>query len=157
MTELFSQRAGIRLQHIPYRGGAPAILAMVSGETEFAVISTLASLPHIQSGALRAIAAGSLVRDPQMPDLPTVAESGFPGFEAIQWVGLLTTAGTPPAIVARLNAEVNRAIRDPEVIARLAAQGAAPAGGTPAEFQAVIGNEIRSWTEIARSANIKAE
>jgi len=157
VTELFSQRAGIKLQHIPYRGGAPAILAMISGDTEFAVISPLASLPHIQSGALRAIAAGGMARDPQMPDLPTVAESGFPGFEAIQWVGLLTTAGTPPEIVTRLNGEVNRAIRDTDVIAKLAAQGAVPAGGTPAEFQAVIANEIRNWTEIARSANIKAE
>jgi tripartite-type tricarboxylate transporter receptor subunit TctC len=157
VTELFSQRAGIVLQHIPYRGGAPAILAMVSGETEFAVISPLASLPHIQSGSLRAIAAGGLARDPQMPDLPTVAESGFPGFEAIQWVGLLTTAGTPPDIVARLNAEVNRAIRDPDVIARLAAQGATPAGGTPGEFQAIITTDIRNWTAVARNANITAE
>src|SRR5712675_147598 len=150
VTELFSQRAGIKLQHIPYRGGAPAILAMISGDTEFAVISPLASLPHIQSGALRAIAAGGLARDPQLPDLPTVAESGFPAFEAIQWVGLLTTAGTPPEIVARLNTQVNRAIRDTDVIAKLAAQGAVPAGGTPGEFQAVIANEIRNWTEIAR-------
>ena len=106
---------------------------------------------------MRAIAAGGMARDPQMPDLPTVAESGFPGFEAIQWVGLLTRAGTPPEIVARLNGEVNRAIRDTDVIAKLAAQGAVPAGGTPAEFQAVIAKEIRNWTEIARSASIKAE
>jgi tripartite-type tricarboxylate transporter receptor subunit TctC len=157
VTELFSQRAGIKLQHIPYRGGAPAILATVQGDTEFTVISPLASLPHVQSGALRAIAVGSLTRDPQLPDLPTVAESGFPGFEAIQWVGLLTTAGTPKEIVARLNAEVNRAIRDADMIAKLAAQGMSPAGGTPEDFHKVIVTEIRNWTETARAANIKAE
>jgi tripartite-type tricarboxylate transporter receptor subunit TctC len=157
VTELFSQKAGIRMQHVPYRGGAPAILATVQGDTQFVVISPLASLPQIQSGALRAIAAGSLARDPQFPDLPTVAQSGYPDVEAIQWVGLLTTAGTPTAIVDRLNAEVNRAIRDPELIAKLAAQGVSPAGGTPAEFERVIATEIRNWTGIARAANIKAE
>jgi len=157
VTELFDQKAGIRMQHVPYRGGAPAILSVVQGDTQFAVISPLASLPHIQSGALRAIAAGSLTRDPQLPDLPTVAQSGYPDFEAIQWVGLLTTAGTPREIVERLNAEVNRAIRDPDMVAKLAAQGISPAGGTPAEFQSVIAREIRNWTEVARSANIKAE
>ena len=157
VTELFDQKAGITMQHVPYRGGAPAILSVVQGETQFAVISPLASLPHIQSGVLRAIAAGSLTRDPQFPDLPTVAEAGYPDVEAIQWVGLLTTAGTPKDIVEGLNAEVNRALRDPDMIAKLALQGVSPAGGTPAEFRKVIANEIGRWTDIARSANIKAE
>jgi|RhiMethySRZTD1v2_1073278.scaffolds.fasta_scaffold41266_2 tripartite-type tricarboxylate transporter receptor subunit TctC len=157
VTELFDQKAGVTIQHVPYRGGAPAIMSVVQGETQFAVISPLASLPHIQSGALRAIAAGSLTRDSQFPELPTVAEAGYPDVEAIQWVGLLTTAGTPKDIVDRLNAEVNRALRDPEMIAKLALQGVSPAGGTPAEFQKVIAGEIRRWTEVARSANIKAE
>jgi tripartite-type tricarboxylate transporter receptor subunit TctC len=157
ITELFDQRAGIRLQHIPYRGGAPAVMATVAGETQFAVISPLASLPHIQAGTLRAIAAGGLTRDAQFPDLPTVAEQGFAGFEAIQWVGLLTTAGTPRAVVERLNAEVNRAIRDPDLIAKLAVLGISPAGGSPEEFQKVIATEIRNWTGIAQAANIKAE
>jgi tripartite-type tricarboxylate transporter receptor subunit TctC len=156
VTELFDQRAGIKLQHVPYRGGAPAILSVVAGETQFAVISPLASLPHIQSGALRAIAAGSRTRDTQFPDLPTVAEM-LPDFEAIQWVGLLTTAGTPKEIVDRLNAEVNRAIRDPDLIAKLAAQGVSPAGGTPEEFQTLIATEIHNWTDVARAASIKAE
>jgi tripartite-type tricarboxylate transporter receptor subunit TctC len=157
VTELFGQRAGIKMQHIPYRGGAPAITATMAGETEFVVISPLASLPHIQAGTLRPIAAGSLKRDPQFPELPTLAESGFPGFEVIQWVGLLTTAGTPTAIVDRLNAEVNRALRDPDLIAKLAVQGVSPAGGTPAEFQMLIETEIRNWTATARAANIKVE
>jgi len=157
VIELFSRKAGIRLQHIPYRGGAPAMTAMVAGETQFTAISTLLSLPQLQAGALRAIATGSLAREPQLPDLPTVAEQGYPGFEAIQWIGLLTTAGTPPAIVERINAEVNRALRDPDLIAKFAQQGIAPAGGTPAEFVHTIATDLRNWTETARAANIKAE
>ena len=157
VVELFSQRAGIKLQHIPYRGGAPAMTAMVAGDTQFTAISTLLSLPQIQSAALRAIASGSLTRDPQLPDLPTVAEQGFPGFEAIQWIGLLTTAGTPSEIIERLNAEVNRALRDPDLIAKFAQQGISPAGGTPADFQSTIAADLKNWTETARAANIKAE
>ena len=157
VVELFSQKAGIKLQHIPYRGGAPAMTAMVAGETQFTAISTLLSLPQIQSAALRAIASGSLTRDPQLPDLPTVAEQGFPGFEAIQWIGLLTTAGTPSEIIDRLNAEVNRALRDPELIAKFAQQGISPAGGSPADFQRTIAADLKNWTDTARAANIKAE
>jgi tripartite-type tricarboxylate transporter receptor subunit TctC len=157
VVELFSQKAGIKLQHIPYRGGAPAMTAMVAGETQFTAISTLLSLPQIQGAALRAIASGSLTRDPQLPDLPTVAEQGFPGFEAIQWIGLLTTAGTPSEIIDRLNAEVNRALRDPDLIAKFAQQGISPAGGSAADFQRTIAADLKNWTEIARAANIKAE
>jgi len=157
VVELFSQRAGIKLQHIPYRGGAPAMTAMVAGDTQFTAISTLLSLPQIQSAALRAIASGSLTRDPQLPDLPTVAEQGFPGFEAIQWIGLLTTAGTPTEIIERLNAEVNRALLDPDLIAKFAQQGISPAGGTPADFQRTIAADLKNWTETARAANIRAE
>ncbi len=157
VIELFSRKAGIKLQHIPYRGGAPAMTAMVAGETQLTAISTLLSLPQLQAGALRAIATGSLTREPQLPDLPTVAEQGYPGFEAIQWIGLLTTAGTPPAIVERINAEVNRALRDPDLIAKFAQQGIAPAGGTAAEFARTIATDLRNWTETARAANIKAE
>ena len=157
IVELFSQKAGIKLQHIPYRGGSPAMTAMVAGDTQFTAISTLLSLPQIQAGALRAIATGGLEREPQLPDVPTVVEQGYPGFEAIQWIGLLTTAGTPGEIIARLNTELNRALRDPDLIARFAQQGIAPAGGSPAEFQATIANDLKNFTAIARAANIKAE
>jgi tripartite-type tricarboxylate transporter receptor subunit TctC len=157
VVELFSSKAGIKLQHIPYRGGAPAMTAMVAGDTHFTAISTLLSLPQIQAGALRAIANGNLTREPQLPDLPTVAEQGFPGFEAIQWIGLLTTAGTPKDIVDRINAEVSRALREPDLIAKFAQQGIVPAGGTAADFQRTIAADIRNWTETARAANIKAE
>jgi tripartite-type tricarboxylate transporter receptor subunit TctC len=157
LVELFSQKAGIKLQHIPYRGGAPAMMAVVAGDTQFTAISTLISLPQIRSGAARAIASGSLSRDAQLPDLPTVAEQGFPGFESIQWIGLLTTAGTPKNVIERINAELNRALGNPDVIGKLAQQGLSPAGGTPAEFQRTIAADLKNWTETARAANITAE
>ena len=157
VVELFSQKAGIKLQHIPYRGGSPAMTAMVAGDTQFTAISTLLSLPQIEAGALRALATGSLTREAQFPDLPTVAEQGYPGFEAIQWIGLLTTAGTPKEIIERINGELNRALRDADLIAKFAQQGLAPAGGTPAGFQRTIATDIRNWTETARAANIQAE
>jgi tripartite-type tricarboxylate transporter receptor subunit TctC len=157
VIELFSLKAGIKLQHIPYRGGNPAMQAMVAGDTQFTAISTLLSLPQLQAGTLRAIATGGLTRETQLPDLPTVAEQGYPGFEAIQWVGLLTTAGTPREIVERINAEVNRALHDPDLIAKFAQQGVAPAGGTSDDFARTIASDIKTWAEIARAANIKAE
>ena len=107
--------------------------------------------------ALRAIASGSLSRDAQLPDLPTVAEQGFPGFEAIQWIGLLTTAGTPKDIIERINAELNRALRDPDLIAKFAQRGLTPAGGTPADFQRTIATDLKNWTETAHAANITAQ
>ena len=133
------------------------MLAMVAGDTQFTAISTLLSLPQIQAGALRPVATGNPAREPQFPDLPTVAEQGYPDFEAIQWIGLLTTAGTPREIVERINAEINRALRDPDLIAKFAQQGIVPAGGSPADFARTIATDIQNWTETARAANIKAE
>jgi tripartite-type tricarboxylate transporter receptor subunit TctC len=157
VTELFSQRAGIRMEQIPYRGGTPAVQAVVAGDAEFTVLSPLVSLPQIAAGKLKVLAVGSRTRDPQLPDVPTVAEQGFPDFEATQWVGLLTAAATPPDVVARLNAEVNRALHEPDLIAKLAQQGMAPGGGTPAEFGARIAKEIADWQAVARAAGIKPE
>jgi len=157
VTALFSRRAGITLQHVPFRGGAPAVQSLVAGDTHFAVISPLAALPHVKAGTVRVLATGGLQRDPQFPDIPTVAESGFPGFEAIQWVGILTTGGTPKPIVERLNAEVNKAIRDPATAARFAKLGVAVAGGSADAFHKQIVSEYRNWLEVAREAGIKAE
>jgi tripartite-type tricarboxylate transporter receptor subunit TctC len=157
VTELFSQRAGIRMEQIPYRGGTPAVQAVVAGDTEFTVLSPLVSLPQIAAGNLKVLAVGSLARDPQMPDVPTVAEQGFPQFEATQWVGLLTAAGTPPEIILRLNGEVNKALQEPDLIAKLAQQGMSPGRGTPAAFGARIAKEIADWQTVARAAGIKPE
>jgi tripartite-type tricarboxylate transporter receptor subunit TctC len=156
LLEMWSARAGIRMQHIPYRGGAPAALAVAAGEVQLVLLSPLGILPQVEAGLVRALATGGLARDPKFPDLPTAAESGFPGFEAVQWLGLLTTAGTPKDIVARINAEVNRALREPDVAAKLSLQGTTPAGGSADEFKALIATEIRNWKEAAQRANIKA-
>jgi len=157
VAELWSGRAGIKMQHIPYRGGAPAVQSVIAGQTEFSALSPLVSLPQIEAGSVRALAVGSLARYPQLPNVPTVAESGFPDFEAIQWVGLLTTAGTPKSVVDRLNSEVNKALKNSDLIAKLAQEGMLPAGGTPDEFRNLIATEIKNWKETARAADIKPE
>ena len=157
LLEMWSARAGVKMQHVPYRGGAPAALAVAAGEVQVVLLSPLGILPQIDAGLVRALATGGLARDAKFPDLPTIAESGFPGFEAVQWLGLLTTGGTPKDVVARINAEVNRALREPDVVAKLALQGTTAAGGTPDEFKRLIVDEIRNWKDTAQRADIKAE
>ena len=153
----WSNLAGIRIQHVPYRGGAPAILSTVQGDTQISVMSSLVSAPHIEAGKLRAIAIGSRERDPQFPNVPTMVEVGFPDVEAVTWVGMFAPAGTPRAIVERLNREINRIIQEPDIRGKLMQQGIVPVGGTPEDFGAYISAEIRRWTAVARANGIKME
>lgn len=157
LIEMWSARAGIRMQHLPYRGGGPAALAAVAGEVQLLLMSPVGVLPHIEAGSLRALATGGATRDPDHPDLPTAAEAGFPGFEAEQWLGLLTTGGTPKSIVQKLNFELNRALHEPDVVAKLKLQGTTVVGGTPEQFRTLIATEIRNWKDTALRANISAE
>jgi tripartite-type tricarboxylate transporter receptor subunit TctC len=154
-VELLSRRTGITLQHIPYRGGAPATQAMLSGETQFTMLAPNIIFPYIESGQIRAIASGGHKRHPRLPDLTTTAEQGLKDIEAIQWIGVLTTAGTPQPVIDRLNKEINRIIHLPDVVATLAKQGVSPTGSTPEEFQALISREIKQWRDVAREANVK--
>ena len=156
LIEMWSERAGIKMQHVPYRGGAPAALAVATGEVQFVMLSPLGVWNFVEAGKVRPLASGGLTRDPTLPNLPTASESGFPGFEAVQWLGLLTTRGTPKEIVAKINAAVNNALKEPELIAKLAAQGTTAAGSTPDDFKTLIATEIRNWKETAAKANIKA-
>jgi tripartite-type tricarboxylate transporter receptor subunit TctC len=157
LIELLSRRAGITMQHVPYRGGAPAMMATITGEADLTLLAPNVIFPHIRAGTIRAIATGDVTRHPQLPDVPTTAESGFPDVRAIQWVGIFTTAGTPKEIVGRLNAEINRIVRLPDFVEKLGEQGVTPTGSTPEDFQKLIATEIRQWTEVAREANIKPE
>jgi tripartite-type tricarboxylate transporter receptor subunit TctC len=130
--------SGIKMQHVPYRGGAKAMLAVVRGESHILAISPALALPQIRAGAVRAVAIGSLARDPRFPDLATVAEAGFPGFEAGSWIGMLAPAATPKLVIERLNSEVNRALLDPVTVTKFSKLGVFPVGGGVAVLQQMI-------------------
>ena len=148
---------GIQIEHIPYRGTGPQLVDLLAGRTEMSSAGTPALVPHIRSGKLRAVAVGMPERIPALPDVPTVAELGYPGFETSQWYGLLAPAGTPPAIIERLQQESRRALASPAVVERFANDNAIAGGEPPAEFAAFIRNEQKIWGDIVRRANIRAD
>ena len=155
--EYFKLRAGIFMAHIPYRGTAPSVTDLLSGQVDATFTGTPAVLPHIRSGKLRALAVSSPARIAALPEVPTVAESGFPGFEADQWYGIVAPAGTPPAVVARLNAEIHKALALPDVAQQLAAEGAVPNPGPPQAFGELIAREIPRWREVIKAGNVKID
>jgi tripartite-type tricarboxylate transporter receptor subunit TctC len=155
--EYFKQRTGIYMLHVPYRGTAPAVADVMGGQVEAIFTGAPAVIAHVRSGRLRALAVSSTKRLPTLPDVPTVAESGYPGFEADQWYGLVAPAGTPADRVARLNAEINRALGQADVIEQLAVEGAIPTPGTPQAFHDLIAREIPRWAAVVKAGNVKAE
>jgi tripartite-type tricarboxylate transporter receptor subunit TctC len=156
VTELFDERADIKMTEIPYRGGAPAMLALISGEAQFAVLSTQLSAPQIAGGKVRALASGGRVRDAHFPNVPTLAEAGFPGLEALQWVGMLAPAKTPKDIIERLNTVLVKTLARPDVIERFTAQGVTAAASSPQEFQTLIETEVKQWIEVAQKSGTPA-
>lgn len=152
---LFGVSAGIDIVHVPYRGAAPAINDLVGHQVQIMFLDLPVLLPHIQSGAVRALAVGGRERVEALPDLPTLNELGYPQMEADNWYGMVAPARTPAAIVARLNAAALAAMKAPEVKEKLAPQGAILAGGTPGEFSAFMAAEIVKWTKVVQTAGIK--
>jgi len=155
--EVFKLRAKVFMLHIPYRGTAPSITDLIAGQVDATFTGAPAVLPHVRSGRLRALAVSSAQRLPSLPEVPTVAESGFPGFEADQWYGLVAPAGTSAAVVAKLNIEVNKALALPDVAQQLAGEGAVPTPSTPQAFGELIAREIPRWAEVVRAGNVKAD
>jgi tripartite-type tricarboxylate transporter receptor subunit TctC len=157
LAELFKLDAGVNILHVPYRGTAPMLAAIVAGEVQMAADPMPTVLPHIQSGKLRALAVTNARRSPKLPDIPTVIEAGFPKLEATFWLGVVAPAGTPPAIVNKLNAAFRESLAPPETRARLDALGAEIKIGTPAEFGKMLADELAKWTAVAKAANIRVE
>ena len=155
--ELFRSLTGIDVVHVPYKSGPPAVADLVSGQVAFMFENLPATLPFARAGKLRALAVTSARRSSLAPELPTMAEAGVAGYELIGWNGLMTVRGTPPAIVARLNAEVVEALRSPEVAQQLATMGAGPVGNSPAEFADFLQSEMTRWGTIIKAAGIRAE
>jgi tripartite-type tricarboxylate transporter receptor subunit TctC len=155
--ELLRSLAGVDIVHVPYKGGGPALVDVLSGQMQIMFATLPAAMPHVKSGKLRPVAMTTAKRSIAMPDLPTVAESGVPGYEAATWYGLLLPARMPAPIVDRLHAETVKALAVPELRERLVGQGFEPVGSTPAEFAAYIKSEIVKWGKVIKAAGITQE
>jgi len=155
--EYLKLKAKFFMLHIPYRGTAPSVTDLLGGQVDATFTGAPAVLPHVRNGRLRALAVSSPQRLPSLPDVPTVAESGLPGFDADQWYGIVAPAGTSAAVVARLNAEINKALQTPAVAQQLAAEGAIPTPTTPKAFGDLIAREIPRWAEVVKAGNVKPD
>ena len=154
-AELFSSMAKIKMVHVTYKGGAPAMTGLLSGETQLIFASPSTAIPQVKAGRVRGLAVSTLKRSPMLPDLPTIAESGLPGFETDNWYGMVIAAKTPRAIVERLNMEFTRALNAPDVKQALLRQGLDPAPGTPEAFGKYIKAEYEKWGKVIREAGIR--
>jgi tripartite-type tricarboxylate transporter receptor subunit TctC len=155
--ELFKHTAGVTMVHVPYKGGGPSVIALVSGEVSLAFATTPSVINHVKAGRLRAIAVTTARRSVATPDLPTIAESGVPGYDVGSWYGLLAPAGTPKNIIARLNSDVHKVLRLPDVKQRLDASGFEALTSTPEEYGAFMRREVDKWAKVIKAAGIRAD
>jgi len=155
--ELFKTAAGLSMTHVPYKGSAPALMDLIGGQVQLMFDNLPSALPQIRAGKLKALAVTSRERAPALPDVPTIAESGFPGFEASSWFGLLAPAGTPPPVIATINAEVAKWLASPDAKEKLLAQGANAAGGTPEDFARHITAETAKWQKVVKESGAKVD
>jgi tripartite-type tricarboxylate transporter receptor subunit TctC len=154
--ELFKMMTGVNMVHVPYRGNAPAVTDLIAGQVQLMFADTPSSLEHVKAGTLRALAVTTATRSQILPEVPTVSEV-LPGFEASNWFGVAAPKNTPPDIIDKLNKEINLALADPKITARLAGLGAAALAGSPADFGKFIAVQAERWSKVARTAGIKAD
>ncbi|HTF14387.1 MAG TPA: tripartite tricarboxylate transporter substrate binding protein [Burkholderiales bacterium] len=152
VTELFMYMTGIKLNHVPYKGSGPAQQDLMSGIIKVSFVGTPIAIPHMKSGRLKALGVSTATRSPEMPDVPTIAEAGVPGYEAIVWIGMLAPAGTPREIVARLNGEIGKLVRTDEVKKLLAPTGMEPDPDTPEQFGAYLKGDYDKWGKVVRES-----
>jgi tripartite-type tricarboxylate transporter receptor subunit TctC len=155
--ELFKTMAGVEIVHIPYKGTAPAVVGLLGGEVAMMLAPALTLISHVRSKKVNGLAVSSLKRLPAIPELPTIAESGVPGFEARQWYGVLAPTGTPKAIVMRLNSEIVKIVDSPEVTKRFMSEGSEPIGSTPEEFARHLKAEIAKWTKAVAASGARVD
>ncbi|MCP3018342.1 tripartite tricarboxylate transporter substrate binding protein [Cupriavidus basilensis] len=153
--ELFKSMAGVKMLHVPYKGSAPAVSDLLAGQINLMFDSSVA--PYVKSGKLRALAVTSAKRSPVLPDVPTMAEAGLPGYESTAWFGILAPAGTPPAIVDKLNKDLVAILRDAEMRKWMQSQGADAIGDTPSEFATYIKTETAKWARVVKEAGVSAD
>jgi tripartite-type tricarboxylate transporter receptor subunit TctC len=156
-AELFKTMANVNIVHVPYKSTGPAIVALMSGEVALAIPPLSGMLPHVESGRLRALGVTSSSRLKILPQLPTVAESGVPGFESGQWYGVLAPAGTPASIVMRLQSALAAVVRRPEVAEQIARQGCIPVGDTPEQFAAYLRQNIAKWAKVVKASGARVD
>ena len=156
-AELFNSMAKVKMLHIPYKGTAPANVAVLGGETHLTYSSIPSILPHVRAGRLRAIGIGNASRLPSLPDIPTIAETGLPGYEAFSWGGMVAPAKTPAAVITRLNREINEILKQRDVVDALIKDGTVPIPDTAEQFGAYIKADLEKWTVVVRTAGIKAD
>jgi len=153
--ELFKSLTGTDMVHVPYKGSGPALIDLIGGQVQVSLVSAPSGMPHVRSGKLRALAVTTSQRSPLNPELPTVAENGVPGFSVDSWYGIVAPAGTPASVVKKLNAEIVRILKAPEIVAYLAREGAVPKGSTPDALAGAIRSELAKWGKVINTARIR--
>jgi tripartite-type tricarboxylate transporter receptor subunit TctC len=154
---MFKALAKVNIVHVPYKGAAPGVIDLIGGHVQLMIIGVPVALPHVRSGKLKALGVTTLQRTSVAPEVPALNESGLPGYEVVNWYGVIAPAKTPPAVIAKLNAEIRKILQAPDTKSRLQAQGFETAGNTPEEFDVFIRSEVGKWSKVVKQAGIKPD